>query len=125
MKAKKIKNSIELRAEISRLRELTKVQEQIIRADVDEIKESLKPKNILMDALESVTGLKFDKKSLWENGLSAGLLLLLRKYISKAEAKAEDTVYEIADRVFERIRKFISKYMHVRKHYADDEEGKK
>ena len=125
MKAKKIENSTELRAEINRLRELSKVQEQIIRADVSDIKESLKPKNILMDALESITGIKFDKKSLWENGLSAGLLLLVRKYISKAEAKAEDTVYEIADRVFERIRHFISKYMHVRKHYADDEEGKK
>jgi 16S rRNA C1402 (ribose-2'-O) methylase RsmI len=125
MKAKKIKNTTDLKEEIVRLRELSKVQEQIIRADVADIKESLKPKNILMDALESITGLKFDKNSIWENGLSAGLLLLLRKYISKAESKAEDTVYEIADRIFERIRHFISKYMHVRKHYPEDgDEGK-
>lgn len=125
MKAKKIENSIELRAEIKRLRELSKLQEQIIRTDVADIKESLKPKNILMNALASVTGLKFDKNSLFENGLSAGFLLLLRKYISKAETKAEDTVYEMADRVFERIRHFISKYMHVRKHYSGDEDEKK
>ena len=74
-----------------------------------------------MDALQSLTGLKFDKKTIFENGLSAGLFLLLRRYISKAESKAEDTVYEIADRVFERIRHFISKYMHVRKHYSEDD----
>ena len=124
MKARKIKNRKELQAEIRRLRELSVGQEHLIRADIAGIKESLKPQNILMDALESITGLKFDKKSIFENGLSAGLLLLMRKYISKAEAKAEDTVYEIADRVFERIRQFISKYMHVRRHYPDDKEEK-
>ena len=122
MKIKKIENISELRLEIKRLRELSKVQEEVIREDVADIKESLKPKNILMDALESITGLKFDKKSIFENGLSAGLLLLVKKYISKAESKAEDTVYEIADRVFEKIRHFISKYMHVRKHYPGDKE---
>jgi len=122
MKTKKIENISELRLEIKRLRELSKVQEEIIREDVADIKESLKPKNILMDALESITGLRFDKKSIFENGLSAGLLLLVKKYISKAESKAEDTVYEIADRVFEKIRHFISKYMHVRKHYPGDKE---
>ena len=122
MKTKKIENISELRLEIKRLRELSKVQEEIIREDVADIKESLKPKNILMDALESITGLRFDKKSIFENGLSAGLLLLVKKYISKAESKAEDTVYEIADRVFEKIRHFISKYMHVQKHYPGDKE---
>jgi len=122
MKTKKIENISELRLEIKRLRELSKVQEEIIREDVADIKESLKPKNILMDALESITGLRFDKKSIFENGLSAGLLLLVKKYISKAESKAEYTVYEIADRVFEKIRHFISKYMHVRKHYPGGKE---
>ncbi len=125
MKTKKIENSRELRAEISRLKALSKVQEKILRADVADIKESLKPKNILMNALESVTGLKFDRNSIFENGFSAGLFLLLKRYISKAESKAEDTVYEIADRFFERIRNFMSKYMHVRKHYPEDKEDEK
>jgi hypothetical protein len=120
MKTKKIKNLADLRAEIKVLHDRAGDQEKIIRADIEEIKERLKPKNILLDALQGITGIKFDRKNIFENGLSAGLLLLLRKYISKTEAKAEDKVYEIADRIFERIRNFISKYMHVRKHYPDD-----
>ncbi|MEO8085232.1 MAG: hypothetical protein ABI763_00335 [Bacteroidota bacterium] len=125
MKAKKISNSKELRLEIRRLKQLSKTQEEILRSDVADIKESLKPKNILMNALESFTGLKFDKNSVFENGLSEGFILLLRRYISKAESKAEDSVYQGADRLFERIRHFVSKYMHVRKHYPEDGEEEK
>jgi len=120
MKTKRIENIAGLRSEIKRLKGLSAVQEKIIRDDIADIKESLKPKNILMDALESITGLKFDRKSIFENGLTAGLFLLVKRYISRAESKAEDTVYETADRIFERVRHFISKYMHVRKHYPGD-----
>ncbi|CAN5590894.1 hypothetical protein BH11BAC1_BH11BAC1_20390 [soil metagenome] len=125
MKAKKISNTSELRLEIRRLNQLSKTQEEILRSDVADIKESLKPKNILMNALESFTGLKFDKNSIFENGMSAGFLLLLRRYISKGESKAEDAVYKVADRLFERIRHFISTNLNVRRHYPEDDREEK
>jgi hypothetical protein len=122
MKTRKIENAGDLRAEIRRLKELSVVQENVIREDIAEIRERLKPKNILVEGLASITGINFDTKNIFEGGLSAGLLLILRRYISRMETKAEDTVYSLADRLFERIRHFISKYMHVRRRYPGDGE---
>ena len=120
MEQKKINNVAELRLEIRRLRELSEVQEQVIREDVAEIKENLNPKNIILNALESITGIRLNKRDAFAGGITASLLLTLRKYLSKAESKAEEKVYDVTDRIFERIRHFLSRFMHVRKHYAED-----
>jgi len=117
----KIKNREELLVEIQRLQLLADEQEKIIRTDIAEIREQLRPKNILLNAFQSITGIHVNTKDLFVNGIGAGLLLLLRKTLSKAESKAEDKIYEFADNVTERIRKFLSSVLNVRKRYSDEE----
>ena len=123
MQKRNIKNLAELKAEIKRLQELSAVQEKIIREDVTDIRESLKPKNLLLDGLSSITGIKIDKNNFLTGGITAGLLLLFRKYISKAEANAEDSFYKMTDRLFERVRHFLSTFMNVRRHYPESKEN--
>jgi len=118
----KIKNREDLQSEIKRLQLVADDQEKVIRADIAEIREQLLLKNILWNAVESITGVKMNSKDLFANGLLAGLFLFLRKSMSKAEAKAEDKIYEIADSVVERIRKFLSSAFNVRKHHGDERE---
>ena len=110
MKSLKIENRDDLFAEIGRLRELSKVQEEKIRTDVVAIKESLKPVNILKSGIESVTGINFYSENILASGVAAGILLFIRRYVSKVESKAEDVVYEYASKIFNRIRNFIMQY---------------
>ncbi len=118
----KIKNREDLQAEIKRLQLLADNQEKVVRADISFMREQLRPKNILLNAIESITGIKVNTKDLFMNGLGAGLLLLIRKSMSKAESKAEDKLYEFTDNVVSRIRKFLSSIFNVRKHYREEEE---
>lgn len=118
---KPISNSTALRNEITRLKSLSEMQEKVIREDIKEIREQLQPKNILLNAFQSMTGIQVNTKDLFAGGITAGLLLLLRKTISRGEAKAEEKIYEMADGMFARIRKFLSSVLHVRKHYADND----
>ncbi len=125
MKSIKIENRDDLFAEMNRLRELSKVQEVKIRTDVLAIKESLKPVNILKSGIESVTGFNFNSENVLASGVIAAALLFIRRYVSKAESRAEGVVYEYAVKVFERIRNFVMEYWHSRNQSSEETDEEK
>lgn len=119
----KISNSAELREQIKLLQEKAILQENILRQDIAEIREQLRPKNIFWNTIASITGIKLNANDMLSGGFIAGLLLILKKFISKTESKAEDKVYGFTDKVFERIRKFLSSVFNVRRHYAENDDS--
>lgn len=106
----KVNNIDQLRAEINRLRGISQVQEAQIRKDVEQVRSDLSPVNLLLGALSSVTGIKFNKNAFLKDGVLFGLSILLQRIILKTEKKAESAVYGLVDVLFEKIQDFVGRH---------------
>jgi hypothetical protein len=106
----KIEDIGQLQSEIKRLRDLAKQREQQIKNDLKEIREDLKPQNILWNSLSSITGIKTDKKEFFKDGVASGLSVLFQRFVLKTEKKVEGKIYDVVDAVFDRIKTFVSKF---------------
>ena len=107
---KKIENIHQLRAEIDRLKIAAKQQEAQLRNDVKEIREDLKPENLLWNSLSSLTGIKINKNEFFKDGIAYGLSLIIQRYILKTEKKMENKVYDFVDGLFDRVKNIVSKF---------------
>ena len=110
METRNISNLEELRAEIRRLKELSREQEQVIRNDIAEIRERLKPKNLLIDLLESLTGIKLGGKEFFTGGLLAAVMIILKRMVSRAESRAAHTIFELAEPLLEKLRRYLRRF---------------
>ena len=107
---KRIKNITQLNAEIARLKGKLAEQEDGLRNDLEEIKESLKPANLLVNTLSSITGVKISSNEFLKDGFAYGLAVLFQRFISKSEKKMEQTVYEFVDTIIDKIKKLMEKF---------------
>src|SRR5215213_2852657 len=101
----RINNISELREEIARLQKVSGEQKELIKNDIKEIGESLKPSNLFFSLLSSVTGIQFNKKEFFKGGIAVGISLLLQRYIFK-----EGKVYEWIDSIVAKIKGFINRH---------------
>ncbi|MEY4593649.1 MAG: hypothetical protein RIQ47_59, partial [Bacteroidota bacterium] len=76
MRTNKISNIDQLQAEIHRLKSVEAEQLAAIKKDVRDVRESLRPENILVNALSSMTGIKINKSEFLKNGIAMGLSLV-------------------------------------------------
>jgi len=107
---KRIENVEQLRAEISRLKIVAKQQEAQLRSDVSEIREDLKPENLLWNSLTSLTGIKVNRNEFFKDGIAYGLSLIIQRYILKTEKKLESKAYDFVDGIFDRVKNIVSKF---------------
>ena len=107
---KKIENSYQLYEEMARLKVLISDQEKAIKEDVLEIKENLKPSNLLVNALSSITGFKVTNNEFLKDGLAYGLSILFQRFVLKTEKKLEHTVYEFIDTIIVKVKAFMEKF---------------
>ena len=105
-----ISNITELRAEISRLRGVAFEQEKLIRQDVAALRQQLKPMNILMNAVSSITGVAISKSTFVNNGFVFGLSLVLQRLLLKAENQVSEKVHQWTDALIGKINDFISNH---------------
>jgi hypothetical protein len=116
----RIENIDQLRMEILRLEKSTSEQEIRLKQDLANIRQELKPINLVLNSLSSITGIKFNKNVFLKDGILYGANLLLQRFILKTEKKAEETVYKFVDVVFEKIQGFMKRHSH-----SDGEEDPK
>lgn len=105
-----IENLEQLRAEISRMRNLAKQQEQQIKGDIRGIREDLKPENIFYNAITSMTGIHVSKNDFFKDGIAYGLSLILQRFVLKTERKVENKIYDFVDSIFERVKSVVNKF---------------
>jgi hypothetical protein len=105
-----IHNIQELRTEITRLKVLSKQQEQLLRADITQIKEDLKPANLVSNAFTSLTGIRLDRSTLLKDGLAVGLSLLLQRFVFKTEKKIESKLTEYLSQLLEKIKQVVHSF---------------
>ncbi|MEP7263463.1 MAG: hypothetical protein ABI772_03140 [Bacteroidota bacterium] len=105
-----IRNIEDLRSEITRLKEQSKQQEKQLKGDLLQIKEDLKPGNLVMNMISSATGIKMNKNEMLQNGLAVGLTIFLRRIILNTESKAEEKIYQFVDKFSEKIKQFTSSF---------------
>lgn len=105
----KIRNSKELRAEINRLKALTKNQEQQLRVDLQEIKKSLSPINFILNGVSAITGISVGKHDILKKGALIGLSLLAQQFMRKAEHSVEDKVSEWIEKFYAQLKIYLGK----------------
>jgi len=109
---KTIKNLKELRAEIRIAKRDVKEQEESLLLHLRNVRESLKPKNILLRVLSSVSGIQIEKSTFFKNGISFGLSLFLQRFIFKTEKNVERKIYHWLDSLFDGVKSVINKFSH-------------
>jgi hypothetical protein len=106
----KIKNLDQLQSEIKNLRNLTKQQELQIKNDLMEIREDFRPRNILLNALSSISGIKINKKEFLQGGIAGGLSVLIQRFVLKAEKKMENKIYDFVDSILDKANNLVNKF---------------
>lgn len=105
-----ISNIEELRAEIARLRTVANEQEAAIRSDATALREQLKPMNIVMNTLTSLTGVQLSKSMFVNNGFVFGLSLMLQRLLLKTENQVAEQVHRWTEALIGKINDFMSKH---------------
>lgn len=106
----RITNLTELHAEIARLRVVADEQEELIRRDTVAIREQLKPMNLLMNTISSLTGVQLSKSTFVNNGFVFGLSLMLQRLLLKTENQMADKVHRWTEALIGRINDFMTKH---------------
>ena len=107
-----IHNLQDLRAEKKRVEALALQQKNLIKQDINEIKESLQPANLLLNAVSHLTGIEFDNKTFLKNWMAYGLSILVQQYFLKAEQKVEEKFHEITISLVEKVKEFVQSFLH-------------
>lgn len=100
----------QLRSEIARLEALAKEQETTIKADYGQLKEQLRPENLVIDTLSRISGIRIRKGEFLKNGMLAGIRMLIERFFFKTENTFERKVYSWIDRLFDNIKYYTNKY---------------
>ena len=106
----KIENMQQLRLEITRLRGEVKKQEAQVKNDLREVREELKPANLVWSALSSITGIKMNRNEFFKDGFAFGMSMLLQRFVLKTEKKVEHLIYEFIDSLVNRIKHYTDKF---------------
>ncbi len=117
----RIRNIDELRSEIRRMKHRANDQEKRIAEDIQAIRESLRPENILIRALSNITGIQINKSEFLKNGVLMGIGLLLQRFAFKSENALEHKVYHWVDRLFNKLKSYVARFTSSRSEKVDAE----
>src|SRR5437867_2168452 len=88
--SRKIENMDQLKAEIQRLEARSEELKSTLKNDLEEIKEELKPTNLLIDAVADISKIKFSRETFSSNGWADGVRSIIEQVIAKAGKTVED-----------------------------------
>src|SRR3954467_9614380 len=118
----RIENIEQLNTEIRKLEVKSVELKAQLKQDYEEIKEELKPLNILIDTVSDITGFKINRESLFEKGFAIGLQILMQRMFQLAESGVEKQVGAIIDKASTIISQLYNKFFHKHKKQASPEE---
>ena len=95
----KISNYTELKSEIARLEGLSKNQELKLLEKVHSIRESLRPSNLIINSLASITGIPINKNQVIKKGALIALTYIFQRYFHKTELKFENLLSSIISEI--------------------------
>lgn len=119
----KIENISQLKFEIDRLKRNAKDQELTLRNDLSALKEDIKPVNLILNGVSSLTGININKNDFFKDGIAYGLSLLFQRFVLKSEKKFEGKIYSFVDSIFERANSFMHKHTNSEAKRKDREDG--
>jgi len=105
---KRIENIEQLRSEIKRLEAQKNQQELIIKEDVFEIKESLKPINLLHTVINSIL-FKNNANDKPHSSISLFIISVIENILPKLFAKFEDKVEPLVNTITEKLSGYFTK----------------
>ena len=105
----RIENIKDLRREIKRLESLKNEQSNILKNDVAEIKESLKPINLINHIIDSFFHKTPNANEPLKDSFAGGLASVLHNILSKVFINVEQKVEPIVLNLIEKVRGFFNK----------------
>jgi hypothetical protein len=121
---KKIENIQQLRTEINLLKASARQQELRLKNDVKEIREELKPENLIWNSLSSLTGVHINKSEFFRDGIAYGISLIIQRFFLKTEKKMENKVYGFVDMLFEKVKSIVNKFTNQETRQSERREEK-
>lgn len=106
-----IRNQRDLHAEIKRLKEKSASLEKELKSDIAQLKEDIKPVNLLLSAISSITGIKINRNDMFKEGFAYGISSLVQRFVLKTERKLEDQIYDWVDKLFEKIKIWLNHFV--------------
>lgn len=110
MTSSRIENIDQLRAEIKRLEQVAAGHKSGMKDGLHALQERLKPENILVNSLSSLTGITINKNEFLKHGIAVGLSLVLQRFIFKTEASLERKLYSWIDKLFDQVKYYTNKF---------------
>lgn len=105
----KIENASDLRREIKRLESQKKEQSAVLKNDVEEIKESLKPINLINSLIDSFFKKSPNQNETLKDSFAGGLAFILSNLLSKLFVNVEHKVEPIVLNLIEKVRGFFKR----------------
>ncbi len=105
----KIENYKDLKAEISRLEEKKKIQEELLLEKLHTLKSNLSPQNIFLNSLSSISGIPLNKAEFLKKGMLVALTFVIQRLLRKSEIKIENAITEFISEAGRKIKDFFNR----------------
>jgi hypothetical protein len=103
----KINNYLELKSEIQRLEAKSKRQEIILHDKFRAVREGLKPHNLIMNSIASVTGIPFNKSDIVKKGALIALTYLVQRFMRNSEIRIETAISDFILKLKNKFKDFF------------------
>ena len=100
----RIENVNHLRKEIVRLQSEVERKELALKSSLIAVKEDLKPENIAINAISSLTGINFSKGNFLKSGLMATISVIIHRFITKQESVLEKKILSWTESFIDKLR---------------------
>lgn len=121
----KIENYKDLKAEISRLEEKKKLQEELLLEKLHTLKSNLTPQNIFLNSLSSISGIPLNKAEFLKKGMLVALTFVIQRLLRKSEIKIESAISEFMAEAGRKIKDFFKRNREEKENENDSFSGVK
>jgi hypothetical protein len=119
----KIENYKDLKAEISRLEEKKKIQEELLVEKLHTLKSNLTPQNIFLNSLSSISGIPLNKAEFLKKGMLVALTFVIQRLLRKSEIKIETAISEFMAEAGRKIKDFFKRNREEKENENDSFSG--
>lgn len=105
----RINNHTDLKAEIVKLEIKSREQEKQLLDRVYSIRESLKPQNLILGGISSLTGIPFSKSDVIQKGALVVVTYILQRFMRKSELKLETTIANFISDLKDKVMNFFNR----------------
>lgn len=104
-----IRNSDDLKLAIKVLENKSRLQEQMFLEKAHALRDSLKPANLIVNSLSSLTGIPINKSDFLNKGALLAVTYIIQRLLRKSEIKFENFIADFILDLKKKVKDFFSR----------------